>query len=313
MSKVNFLFGFDLEQKLESIVSITAHIPSNSYSADLLGTERKGHGIVIREDGLIVTIGYIITEAETVWINMDRATAVPGYIVANDYESGLGLVKPMMPVKLPKIDTGELKSLGINASVLIAGHGGSRNMIESRVIAKKEFAGRWEYVVDEGIYTSPVFPDWAGSALIGEDGKLYGVGCLLIQDVKSGELISGNNLFVPVELITPAIDELCQYGGRLKPPRPWLGLLVQEEDGQLVVAGIFYKCPADKAGINPGDVITGLNGRPVTGLAEFFREVWKLGDAGVEVPLTVQRDNERLDIVVKSGDRETSFRRGLIN
>ncbi|MEX2352942.1 MAG: S1C family serine protease, partial [Gammaproteobacteria bacterium] len=256
---------------------------------------------------------YLVTEAETVWISIDKAPPVPGYIIANDYESGLALVKPMMSMELPIIKTGELGDLQVNDNVLIAGHGGSANMIESKVIAKKEFAGRWEYVVDEAIYTSPVFSDWAGSALIGQDGKLYGVGCLLIQDVKSGEMINGSNLFIPTDLIAPVIDELCEYGRRKNNPRPWLGLLLQEEDGELVVAGIFYKCPADKAGINPGDVITGLNGRPVTGLADFFRAVWSMGDAGVDIPLTIQRGAEQLDIIVKSGDRETSFRRGLIN
>lgn len=313
MKKSRLLFSFDLEQKLDAVVSIKTHIPDNSYSADLLGTERSGHGVVIREDGLIVTIGYIITEAETVWIGLDKSTVVPGYIVANDYESGLGLVKPMLPVHLPKIEMGRLTDLNVADNVLIAGHGGSANMIESQVVAKKEFAGRWEYILDEAIYTSPVYPDWAGSALLGEDGKLYGIGCLLIPEVESGELISGTNLFVPVETIVPYIDELCETGGRRNKPRPWLGILVQEEAGQLVVAGIFYKCPADKAGIQPGDIIIALGGKPVSGLGEFFRSVWACGKAGVEIPLKILREASELDIVVKSGDRESSFRRGLLN
>jgi S1-C subfamily serine protease len=313
MKKSRLLFDFNLEQKLDAVVSIKTFIPDNSYSADLLGTERSGHGVVIREDGLIVTIGYIITEAETVWIGLDKSTVVPGYIVANDYESGLGLVKPMLPVRLPKVDMGRLADLNVADNVLIAGHGGTTNMIESQVVAKKEFAGRWEYILDQAIYTSPVYPDWAGSALLGEDGKLYGIGCLLIPDVKSGELISGTNLFVPVDTIVPYIEELCETGGRRNKPRPWLGILVQEESGQLVVAGIFYKCPADKAGIQPGDIIIALDNKPVSSLGDFFRSVWAYGEAGVEIPLTVLRETGELVIMVKSGDRELSFRRGLIN
>jgi len=313
MRKFRHLFDFDLEQTLEAVVSIRTHIPENSYSADLLGTDRSGYGVIIREDGLIVTIGYIITESETVWIGLDKSKVVPGYVVANDYESGLGLVKPVMPVHLPKLDTGDLARLHIGDSVLIAGHGGTANMLESSVVGKAEFAGRWEYVLDEAIYTSPVYPDWAGAALIGQDGKLYGIGCLLIPDKKSGELISGTNLFVPVDTITPLIDQLCEFGARRSKPRPWMGILIQEESAQLVVAGIFYKCPADKAGIQPGDVITALNGKPVSGLTEFFRAVWSLGDAGIDIPLTVLRETSQFDMIVKSGDRESSFRRGLIN
>ena len=312
MSKPTFSFNFDLERKLDAIVSVNTYIPENSYSAEVLGTERNGHGIVIRDDGLILTVGYIITEAETVWIGTGKSS-VPGYIVGNDFESGLGLIKPMMPIDLPSIELGRLDDLAVDDAVLVAGYGGISYMMESRVVARKEFAGRWEYLLDEAIYTAPVHPVWAGTALIGEDGRLYGVGCLLIQDAGAGESISGSNLFIPVDAIAPVIDEICEHGGRNKRPRPWLGVLLQEEQGQLVVTGIFYKCPADLAGLKPGDIITGLNGEPVFDLAGFFRGVWAMGDAGAEIPLTVSRDEGAVDLVVKSGDRESSFRRGPIN
>jgi S1-C subfamily serine protease len=313
MSKQAFPFHFDVKQKLDAIVSINAYVPANSYSADLLGTERKGHGIVIRDDGLIITIGYVVTEAETVWIDTDKSKAVPGYIISNDFESGLGLIKPTAPLDLPAMEFGRLADLHVDDTVLIAGHGEPENMVVSRVTSKKQFAGRWEYVLDEAIYVSPVHPDWAGTALIGRDGKLYGVGCLLIQDMKAGELINGSNLFVPVETIVPVFDELIEFGGRRKKPRPWLGALVQEELSQLVVVGIFYKCPADQAGLKPGDVILALDGKPVYDLAAFFRAVWSMGGSGVEIPLTIQRETGQLDVIIKSGDRESSFRRGSIN
>ncbi len=313
MSKTVFSFSSDIVKKLDSIVSVNTSVPAGSFSAELLGTERAGHGIVIREDGLIITIGYVLTEAELIWIGTGESTMVPGYIVANDYETGLGLVKPVMPIDFPAMEIGYINKLNEGDSVLIAGHGGSAYMIESRVIAKDEFAGRWEYMLDEAVYTSPPHPDWAGAALMGVDGKLYGVGCLLLQDGKSGELISGTNLFVPVDILLPDLEELCEFGGRRKPPRPWLGLLLQEELNELIITGIFSGCPADRAGLRPGDVIVSLNGKPVSGLSGFFRSVWDMGNAGVGIPLTILREEAQLDIVVKSGDRESSLRRGTIN
>ena len=313
MSKSSFSFNFNVEKKLNSIVAINSYIPENSYSADLLGTERSGHGIVIREDGLIVTIGYVITEAESIWISTSDSDAVPGYIVGNDYESGLGLIKPMTALNLPKINCGKLKELNVDDSVLIAGHGGLGYMMESSIVAIKEFAGRWEYILDEAIYTSPAHPNWAGAALIGEDGNLYGIGCLLIQDVHESEIISGNNLFVPIETIFPYIEEISQYGARKKKPLPWLGFLLQEEEENLVITGIFTGCPADKAGLKLGDKISLVDHKPVNELATFFRAVWDLGESGIEVPLTVIREAKHLEIIVHSSDRESSFRRGPIN
>jgi S1-C subfamily serine protease len=268
---------------------------------------------VIGDEDLIVTIGYIITEAETIWISKNDADAVPGYIIGNDYESGLGLIKPMSRLNLPKIECGTLSDLTVGDPVLIAGHGGLGYMMESYVSQIEEFTGRWEYILDKAIYTSPVHPNWAGAALIGDDGKLYGVGCLLIQEAEESEKILGQNLFVPIDTIIPNLDEIREYGARKKLPRPWLGLLLQEEKAQLVVTGIFTGCPADKAGLKLGDKIAAINNNSVTTLSLFFREIWGMGDSGVDIPLTIQRDSLELVVVVKSSDRETSFRRGSVN
>ena len=308
-----FSYDFDVEGTLDSIVSINTRIPENSFSADILGTERKGYGAVIRDDGLIVTIGYVITEAESVWIGQGRENTVPGYVVSNDYDSGIGLVKPLMPMNLPVIGFGTIKDMNVGDPVLIVGSGGSGHMMESKVVGKHEFAGRWEYVLDEAIFTSPVNSDWAGAALIGEDGKLYGVGCLLIQEVKQDQVIADSNLFVPIDTLTPIVDELCHYGGRKSPPRPWLGVLVEEELGHLIIIGVFHKCPADRSGLKPGDIIVAVNGKLVNELAMLFRSIWSMGDAGVDIPLKVIRESSTIDITVKSSDRVSSMRLGSVN
>ncbi len=202
---------------------------------------------------------------------------------------------------------GDLTDLHINDSVMVAGYGGLGYTIEASIEDIKEFAGRWEYILDQAIYTSPVHPNWAGAALIGQQGKLYGIGCLLIQDVEQSNKVDGYNMFIPVNTITPFIDEIIANGGRNKRPRPWLGILVHDDDGQLIITGIFSGCPADKAGLKLGDIILSVNNIPVTSLSNLFREIWKLGDSGVEVPLSIVRDGERIDIHVKSSDRESSF------
>ncbi len=311
--KQSFSCRFDVEQTLNSIVSINTRIPENSFSAEILGTQRKGYGTVIRDDGLIVTIGYVITEAESIWIGYKKDNIVPGYVVGNDYDSGIGLVKPLMPMNLPVVEFGTTKDMTVGDPVLVASSGGSGHMMESRVVGKHEFAGRWEYVLDEAIFTSPVNSDWAGAALIGEDGKLYGVGCLLIQEMKKDKVMAGSNMFVPIDVLTPIMDELCHYGGRKSSARPWLGMLVEEELGHLIVMGVFHKCPADRSGLIPGDIIVAVNNKPVEELAMLFRSIWSMGNAGVEIPFKVIRESSTIDIIVKSSDRESSMRLGLIN
>ena len=300
-------YNVDFDNTLSSIVSINTYAPENCFSAELLGTERSGHGVVIGDDGLIITVGYILTEAESIWIKTREKEAIEAYIVGNDFESGLGLIKAVEPLHVPKMTCGSLKDLHVNDSVMVAGYGGLGYTIEATIVEIKEFAGRWEYILDKAIYTSPVHPNWAGAALIGKEGKLYAIGCLLIQEVEQSDKVDGYNMFIPVETITPYIEEILEYGGRIKRPRPWLGMLVHDEDEQLIITGIFSGCPADKAGLKLGDIIISVNGKPVTKLSNLFREIWNLGESGVNVPLAIIRDGEKVDINVKSSDRESSF------
>jgi S1-C subfamily serine protease len=189
----------------------------------------------------------------------------------------------------------------------VAGYGGLGYTIEAAIVEIKEFAGRWEYILDEAIYTSPVHPNWAGAALIGKEGKLYGIGCLLIQEAEQSEKVDGYNMFIPVNTITPFIEEILEHGGRKKRPRPWLGMLVHDEEGQLIITGIFTGCPADQAGLKLGDIIISVRDIPVTSLANLFREIWKLGNSGVDVPLSIIRDGQKLEVHVISSDRESCF------
>jgi S1-C subfamily serine protease len=295
----------------DAVVSITAHVPEDAMSAGLLGTERVGHGARIRGDGLIATIGYVVHEAEQLWIGT-RDAVVPGFVVGYDFDSGLALVKPSLPLEGPTLPLGRAESLQVGDSVLVVSSGGKEHSIDARVVAKQEFAGRWEYVLDQAIFTAPPHDSWSGAALVDGEGRLCGLGSLVIQGFESRSGTSTVNMFVPIELLAPIVDEIVEHGRRLTPPRPWLGMLVHDDQHDLTVVGVYRNCPADKAGLRPGDIIVGIDDEPVVGLANMFRRVWSLGSAGVDVPLNVLRNAERMQLKVRSGDRAGFQRKGTL-
>jgi S1-C subfamily serine protease len=300
-----------LTSALDAMVSIRAQIPRDAMSAGLLGTERNGHGVRIRDDGLIATIGYVVNEAESVWIGAGDGRTVPGVVVGYDYDSGFALVRPTLPLPGPVIAIGSAGTLSVGDGAFVAASGGDDALIETQVVAKREFAGRWEYLLEEAVFTSPPHDSWSGAALLDRSGRLCGLGSLVIQGFEINGSSSTVNMFVPIELLDPIVDDLCEHGRRSTPPRPWLGLLVHDDE-ELMIVGVYRNCPADEAGLKPGDVILSVGARPVTGLANMFRRVWGLGSAGIDVPLTVLRDSERIDVVVRSADRAAFQHKGTV-
>ncbi len=298
---------------LEAMVSIKAHIPEDAMSAGLLGTERVGHGARIREDGLIATIGHVINEAESVWIGASSGAMVPGIVIGYDIESGFGLVMPTMPLEGPIVHIGSAAALSIGDPVTVTASGDSKQIVAARIVAKQEFAGRWEYLLDEAIFTAPQHNSWSGAALLDGDGQLCGLGSLVIAGFEIDGAATTVNMFVPIDLLEPIIDEICEHGRRSAPPRPWLGVLVHEDpDDQLTIVGVYRNCPADRAGLKPGDIILRVDDMPVAGLANMFRKVWDLGSAGVDVPISVRRDSQTIDKIVESDDRTTYQRIGTV-
>lgn len=306
-------YAFDLDTTLDAVVSLRSQIPEDALTASVLGTERAGHGVVIGGDGLIVTIGYLVTEAESLWITAGEGATVPGHVVGYDQETGLGLVQALQPTGVPSLELGSSGDLQVSEAVIVAGHGGRDHAIKSMVIAKREFAGYWEYVLDEAIFTAPAHPNWGGAALIGGDGRLLGVGSLLVQQVTEEGQQSGANMIVPIDLLKPILDDLRMYGKRNAPARPWLGFLVQEVSQHLVVSGVYDDCPADAAGLQVGDVIREVDGDSVSGLANLFRRIWQTGEAGVDVPLTIMRNREPVAITVESTDRDNCLKSASIH
>jgi len=296
-------YGFDLDQALGAVLGLRATVPEDAYTAGTLGTERAGSGVLIRQDGLVLTIGYLITEAETIWLTSPSGGAVPGHVLAYDQESGFGLVQALGRLNVAPIDLATDTRVGAGDRAVMAAEGGRRHAVAARVVARQEFAGYWEYVLDKAIFTAPAHPFWGGAALIGNDGRLIGIGSLHVQNSGGRDLRRDVNMVVPIDLLPPILDDMLTYGRPNRPPRPWLGLYATEVEDAIVIAGLAEHGPANAAGLKPGDRVLSVRADPVGSLAGFWRKIWAGGPAGSEVMLQVARDNETLEVRVRSADR----------
>jgi S1-C subfamily serine protease len=305
-------YEYELDEALDAVVGIRALVPVDAFTAEILGTERVGHGALIRSDGLVLTIGYLITEAETIWLSLSGGRTVPGHVLGYDQETGFGLVQALAHLDEPTLPLGRSSEAEIGMRVVVAGGGGRGRAVAARIIAKQEYAGYWEYMLEEAIYTSPAHPFWGGTALIGPAGELLGIGSLQIQAVSADESRplphrqrqgDDANMIVPIDLLKPILDDLATIGHPNRPARPWLGLYATEIGSSVALLGVSDRGPAHDAGLREGDIVLAVAGTTVSSLASLFRRIWALGDAGVTVPLTVNREGRTFDVSVRSTDR----------
>src|SRR6202030_2379771 len=296
-------YGYDLERALSCVVGVRAIIPSDAFTAETLGTERAGNGVLIRGNGLVLTIGYLITEAETIWLTLSDGRSVPGHVLGYDQETGFGLVQALAKLDMPALGFGQSANISVAERVVAAGAGARHHSVAARVAAKQEFAGYWEYVLDEAIFTAPAHPNWGGTALIGPAGDLLGIGSLQLQHAVEKGQAQNINMIVPIDLLNPILDDLMKFGRRNAPPRPWLRLYATEVETRLVIVGLADKGPAKKADLRTGDIVLSVAGKEVRDLASFFRRVWAQGEAGVDVPVSIYRDGDTMDVRVKSSER----------
>jgi S1-C subfamily serine protease len=295
-------WSFDLDAALASVVRVHADVPADAYTAETLGTDRVGSGVVIGDDGLVLTIGYLITEASAVWLTSAGGRVVPGHPLAYDQATGFGLILPLGKLEVPALPIGSASTLAAGDRVLLASHGGRRHALVTRVRSRQLFAGYWEYLLDEAIVTAPAHPQWGGAAMIDDEGRLVGIGSLLVPEAREG-FSAESNVAVPIDLLVPIRDELVRHGQRLAAPRPWLGLYINDEEDQLRVAQVASGGPAERAGLRRGDLLIAIGGQRVHRLADFYRALWGTGDAGCEVLCTVARAGSPLTVRVVSGDR----------
>src|SRR4051812_10674840 len=293
---------FDLEHALDSVVGLRAEIPEDAFTAQVLGTLRAGSGVVIRDDGLVLTIGYLITEASTIWLTTNKGNVVGGFPLAYDQATGFGLVHPLGKLGVRAIERGSISSVRVGENVVMAGHGGTEHSLKATIFAKREFAGYWEYVLDEAIFTAPAHPQWGGAALIGSTGDLLALGSLLVQEKVDAGTLQGNML-VPIDLLEPILDDMLKAGRSSRPPHPWLGMYTTDAGAKLGGPGIAPGGPAEKAGVKVGDMVLEIAGQKPDSLADLWRRVWRLGAPGAEVPLKLLRKNRLLEPRLISADR----------
>jgi serine protease Do len=291
-----------LDELLSAVVQIKTYIAPEGRTVQGLGKERSGSGIVIDQNGLVLTIGYLMVEAYAAEVVSGNRT-VPAQVIGYDHETGFGLLRTNEPLKVRPLAFGKSSDLADRDPVLIASFGGPEAAAPAFVVAKREFAGNWEYMLDEAIFTAPPHPAWSGAALISREGKLVGVGSLIVGDATGTQQHFPGNMFVPIDRLPPILGDLISDGRVSGPAKPWLGITTDEARGRLFVTRVAPGGPGEKAGIKSGDVIVGVNGAAPTGLADFYRKVWATGPAGTEVPLDVLQGSSSRRIGIKSVDR----------
>jgi S1-C subfamily serine protease len=302
---------FDLEPLLDAVLEIRVEVPEDAYTAGTLGTERGGNAVLIAP-GIALTIGYLITEASTIWLTSRTGLVVPAYPLAYDQATGFGLVRALGSLPMDPLPRGRASELEKSELVYVLSHGGWPHALTARVADKREFAGYWEYLLDEALFTHPAHPEWSGAVLINRQGELVGIGSLLTQQLSEAEPEQGN-VFVPVDLLEPILESLISTGVSGLPPRPWLGLYAGETDAGVQVGSLARRGPAEQAGLQSDDLILDVAGERVRSLAELYRAVWRVGPAGVRVPLTIARGGDVLRISVASMDRAAVLKRPVMH
>jgi S1-C subfamily serine protease len=306
------LFDFDLDARLSSVVALQASVDEDAYTAGALGTERIGNAVVIGAEGLVLTIGYLVTEAAEVILTARNGRAVPAHVLGVDQATGFGLVHALEPLDLPALTIGDSARVRPGDALVSAGAGGRDHALTARLLARQPFSGYWEYHLDQALFVGPAHPHWSGAALIGPRGELVGVGSLRMEQRTQRGEVQPLNMFVPAELLPPILDDLSR-GRPATPPRPWVGVFAQDFDGRVVIIDVSPGGPAAEAGLRSGDLVRAVGGRTVSDLAAFYTAVWALGPPGAIIPLTLQRGERIIEADVHSIDRTSRLKKRRLN
>jgi S1-C subfamily serine protease len=291
------------EDILKAVVKFRAQVPEGARTAGVLGTEREGNGILFDRRGYILTTGYLIIESESIEVTGPDGKKAKAVFAGYDHVTGFGVLRTENPLEIDPIELGDSAALKEGSPVIVAGYGGAEAAIGARVVSRREFVGYWEYLLDEAVYTAPAYPGFAGAALIGPDGKLLGVGSLFTRLALPGLGVLPCNVFIPIDLLKPILDDLIATGKPNRPAKPWMGISAEETHGRVFLTRITEGGPAEEAGLKPDDLVLMVNGQPIDGLADFYRKVWATGHAGVEVKISILKGTAPQDVLLRTGDR----------
>ncbi|WP_282608885.1 S1C family serine protease [Pelagibius sp. Alg239-R121] len=292
-----------MEKVLSSVVRLRAEVPRDARTAASLGQVREGNAVVIDDHGLVLTIGYLILEAQSVSLFAVDGEEIAAKILAYDHESGFGLLRASGPLGGGYVALGDSAALAEHDRVLVIGHGGISSTLAAVIASRREFAGYWEYLLDNAIYTVPPHPNWGGAALVNPSGELVGIGSLIVNDAADANGALPGNMFVPINLLKPIFADLLDSGRSSAPRKPWLGMFTAETYGRVIVTSVTPEGPSAQAGVVPGDVLLEVNGEEVPSMAKLFRTVWSQGNPGATISLKILRGTKVVGVEITSGDR----------
>jgi len=291
-----------------AVVGVEVTAVEGARSARTLGQERSGSGVMIGADGLVLTIGYLIVEADTIQVVTQDNRRIPATTVAYDQATGFGLVRPLLPLRgLTPVPMGSHKDLRDGEPLMVASGGDDGDVAMTQLVSKRAFSGYWEYHIDSALFTSPPVRNHSGAALFNQRGELLGIGSLVVADARGENPRVAGNMFVPVDLLKPILGEMQKTGSTRQSRRPWLGVTSNEQDGHVQVMRVTDGSPAEAGGIKPGDVILAVDGTRVATLEEFYKRVWSHANPDDEIKLTVQQGDNTRVLTLKGIDRATTM------
>ncbi|HSV55320.1 MAG TPA: S1C family serine protease [Burkholderiaceae bacterium] len=297
-----------LQRANAAVVGVQVTATQGARSAETLGQRRSGSGVVIGPDGLILTIGYLMLEAENIQVTTHDNRTIPAAPVAYDLATGFGLVKALLPLRgITPVPLGSYQGVGTGQPLMASSGGEDGEVAVTRLVSKRPFSGYWEYHIEAALFTSPPIANHSGAPLFNQRGELVGIGSLFVADALGESPRVPGNMFVPVDLLKPILAEMQKTGSSSKSRRPWLGLTSSEQAGHVRVVRVAAGSPAYTAGVEPGDVVLAVDGTRVATLEEFYKRVWAHPSPEDEISLTVLQDGDVKTLTIKAVDRMTTM------
>lgn len=287
-----------------AVVGVQVTATEGARSAETLGQRRAGSGVVIGADGLILTIGYLMLEADSIQIVTQDNRVLPAKAVAYDLATGFGLIKPLLPLRdANPVPLGSHEQLNTGEPLMAASGGVHGELAMTRLVSKRPFSGYWEYHIETALFTSPPMGNHSGAPLFNRRGELLGIGSLFVGDALGRSTPMPGNMFVPVDLLKPILAEMQRTGSSAQSRRPWLGLTSAQHEGQVQVVRVSKGSPAEAAGVQEGDVIVAVDGVRVATLEELYKRIWAHPKPDDEMRLTLRQGADTRELTVRGVDR----------